>query len=136
MNLVQAKTDAINGVAWALGVVVTGSPVVTDPADPNSSAPAANRILVANWAEMGTLYRGAINPARLMFLIKGGTSLAYQPWFYDNTITKWVKFGAGNFSNADVAGAAIPCVFVPGMQVYVQITTVTGAVTEFRYTFN
>jgi hypothetical protein len=131
----MAPEPQIAGQPWAQGVTVTGSPVVADAGNPNAFAPVANRILNVKFAVDGVLFRP--NLGRLATLVLGGTSVAYTTWYYDNVLVKWVQFGpaAATTAAASVALLNVGSLMIPGIQWFAQITTVTGAVTSFRYTF-
>lgn len=115
-----------------VGTIGTGT-VATDPS-PNTTPPAANRILRCTAKRDALMAMGFAN-LRLLGA-RDGTSLVVQPWFYDDTQAAWVRFGAPvtltsaaqNVTNVNVGNMA-------GAKFFVQVTTNTGGVSAFAYDF-
>ncbi len=116
---------------FSLAVWVQGTPAsISTDSDPNSSAPAAGRIL-------------RITPKRDCVVIHGNGSIlgvaitntvSYVVWFYDDTLARWVAISAATAVAAN-SSTAFTIRNMCGARVFVQITAVNAATTAFGYDF-
>lgn len=129
---------------YSAGVWITGVAGFTDPADPNATPPAANRILtVPRFAGLGMDEAAAALPfgntsrtalSAWFFVIDGGTSaVSVICWWLDEVRGLWVKNGAGQAFNLRLSttnGIAIYVVgSTHGRKLYSQIVTNEGVST-------
>jgi hypothetical protein len=106
--------------AWAASEVITGAPPASEN-DPNTTAPAAARILKSPLRRPGT-----DNVKAAIFAV-GGTSIPVTPWVYEATTGTWVRLAAAMTIAAGVASYVdVP----PDAQLFFQNGSATGAVTS------
>jgi len=115
-----------NGSANVTGVPATANVLLTEN-DPNTTSPAAARVVRVTAKRGGTqfmgggFWRGFTNGV--------GTSIVVQPWYFDDTLATWIKFGpAVTITNSTTnLTAAVTMGNMAGAKFFLQITTVTGA---------
>ncbi len=116
--------------SFALSVWQQGSPVATD-ADPNLTSPPSNRILTLSPKSGAVAVSGQ---GTIKVIAVGGTSIAYEVYFYDSTLAMWVKaFVARTITMATSPQDSLSLSGTwPGAKFFLRITAVTG-VTAFGY---
>jgi hypothetical protein len=133
-DLVQVKSpdhssDATFAMAVWVGTVGTGT-VSTDP-DPNVTPPAANRILRITPKRDGVHCFGGTD---LRMLSAGdGTSIVLQPWFYDDTQARWIRYSVAVTLTTATSNTGFSLIgAMLGAKFFVQCTANTG-VSAFAY---
>lgn len=124
-------TDKLGAVAHAalygenLQQVAIVNPIV-DAADPNTVSPNASRVLA--WPAFSDRLTRTV-----AFNILGGTSLSGRFWLYDTPSGKWIP--TGNIFTATNTGPASTTIGSGGFtkKLYLQITAVSGPVTDLTY---
>lgn len=121
--------------AMTIWVGTLGGGALATENDPNTTPPAASRILRIGAKRGGTLVQGLGN---VRAYVANGTSLTLRGWYFDTFVNLWVAFvgAAGQVCNANaftsvLANTGTMC----GAQVFVQILTNTGSVTAFAYDY-
>lgn len=111
---------------------VTGNPLVADPDPPNTTPPAASRIIRVDPAARNAAAAIALGSIRVIAI--GGTSIVYKPWVFDATLNLWLLWGAATTVTLGTTNiGAIGIGAMLGAKWFLQITTVNGAVTAFGY---
>lgn len=72
---------------------------------------------------------------RMLALVAGGTSLAIEPWVYDEKLALWFKMLAAVTANANSIANIVTVGGMVGARVYPRITTNTGNVKRVGYVF-
>lgn len=97
-----------------------------------SSNPLTNRIVQMNAFSRGAVQTMGLGNIRVVVI--AGTTLVFQPWFYDNFLAAWVKFGAATTVTVATTNisAASPGAMV-GAKFFLQVVSQTGNPTHFGY---
>jgi hypothetical protein len=97
-----------------------------------SSNPLTNRVVQVNAFARGAVQ--TLGAGTIRAIVIAGTNLVFQPWFYDNTLATWVKFGAtvtitvGTTNITSIGPAAMV-----GAKFFLQVVSQTGNPTHFGY---
>lgn len=117
-------------------------------ANPNTTPPAAARILVLSGKRGNTVIMGQVNLMTLVYPVAGTPSGTFQPWFFDDTLGAWIQRGVA-FTLSPVLGTSpsdgrltatnlsqVVSGALTGSKWFVQLTSNTSSlITAFAYDF-
>jgi len=129
------QTAPVQTPSYTLGVWVQngGSAIATD-SDPNSAAPAAARIIKHPGSISGSVQINGGTSCSLRVACVGGTSMTTIVYWFDDTLSLWVPFGAAaaTLTTAGANQLAFNIGNVSGSRWFARVVANTG-VTAFGY---